>query len=54
MEEVISKDLTKTDSDVYKFRGTPLTVEGHTRTTRSDGPALHVVGEFQSDFSYDI
>ena len=45
LEEVISKDRTKTDSDVYKFRGTPLTVEGHTRTTRSDSPALHVNNE---------
>ena len=47
LEQVITKDLTRYESDIYVFRGIPLTTEGHTRETRSDGAALaantHVV-----------
>lgn len=40
LEQVISKDLAVNESGIYMFRGIPLTIEGHTRETRSDGAAL--------------
>ena len=46
LEQAITKDLTRNESDIYVFRGIPLTIEGHTRDT-SNGAALaantHVV-----------
>lgn len=52
LEQVMTKDLTKNESDIYMFRGISLTIEGHTRETRSDGAALVVnANVVQSDLS---
>ena len=40
LEQVILKDLVVNESGIYMFRGAPLTIDGHTRETRSDGVSL--------------